>query len=93
MGKSSWVHSSTLGLSHHVAGKVLGMRKMVVNRRWAQWLYLFLIYMLLSEDVTYASNVFGAYINVIIWKLCCFPLTGFETQACTIINVFLNVKR
>ena len=48
-------------------------------------LYLFLIYMLLSEDVTYASNVFGTYINVIIQKLCCFPLIGFETQTCTII--------
>ena len=48
-------------------------------------LYLFLIYMLLSEDVIYASNVFGSYINVIIWKLCCFPLTGFETQTCIII--------
>ena len=47
-------------------------------------LYLFLIYMLLLE-VTYASNVFGTYINVIICKLCCFPLTGFETQTCTII--------
>ena len=35
-------------------------------------LYLFLIYMLLAEDVTYASNVFGTYINVIIRKLCCF---------------------
>ena len=35
-------------------------------------LYLFLIYMLLSEDVTYASNVFGTYIILIIWKLCCF---------------------
>ena len=43
------------------------------------------IYMLLSEEVTYASIVFGTYINVIIWKLCCFPLTGFETQTCTII--------
>ena len=39
----------------------------------------------LSEDVTYASNVFGTYINLIIGKLCCFPLIGFETQTCTII--------
>jgi hypothetical protein len=29
-------------------------------------LYSFLIYMLLSEDVTYASNVFETYIIVII---------------------------
>jgi len=48
-------------------------------------LYLFLMYMLLSEEVTYASNVFGTYINVIISKLCYFPLTGFEIQTCTII--------
>ena len=85
MDKSSWVHSSTQGLSHHVAGEVLGLLKMVANHRWARWLYLFLIYMLLSEEVTYASNVFETYINVIIWKLCCFPLTGFETQTCTVI--------
>ena len=50
-------------------------------------LYLFLIYMLLLEDVTYASNVFGTYINVIIWKLCCFPLTGFENQT---VLLFVN---
>ena len=50
-------------------------------------LYLFLIYRLLSEDVTYASNVFGSYINVIIWKLCCFPLTGFENQT---VLLFVN---
>jgi hypothetical protein len=35
-------------------------------------LYLFLIYMLLLEDVTYASNVFETYIIVIIRKLCYF---------------------
>jgi hypothetical protein len=29
-------------------------------------LYLFLVYMLLLEDVTYASNVFGTYVIVII---------------------------
>jgi hypothetical protein len=29
-------------------------------------LYSVLIYMLLSEDVTYASNIFGTYIVVII---------------------------
>jgi len=29
-------------------------------------LYSVLIYMLLSEDVTYASNVFGIYVTVII---------------------------
>ena len=41
MGKSSWVHSSTQGLSHHVTGKVLGLLKMVANRRWARWLYIY----------------------------------------------------
>ena len=50
-------------------------------------LYLFLIYMLFLEDVTYASNVFGTYINVIIWKLCSFPLIGFENQ---IVLLFVN---
>ena len=50
-------------------------------------LYLLLIYILLSKDVTYASNVFGTYINIIIWKLCCFPLTGFENQT---ILLFVN---
>ena len=72
MGKSSWVHSSTQGLSHHVVGEV--------SACWRWWLtadglgdsIFILIYMLLSKDVTYASNVFGTYINVIIWKLCCF---------------------
>jgi hypothetical protein len=29
-------------------------------------LYSILIYMLLSQDVTYASNVFGTYVIVII---------------------------
>ena len=33
-GKSSRVHSSTQGLSHHVAGEVLGLLKLVANRRW-----------------------------------------------------------
>ena len=42
-------------------------------------LQLLLIYMLLSDDVTYASNIFGTYINVL------FSLSGFETQTCTII--------
>ena len=48
-------------------------------------LYLFLIYMLLLEDFTYASNVFGTYINVIILKAMLFSLIGFETQTCNII--------
>ena len=67
MSKSSGVHSSTQGLSHHVAGEVLGLLQMVANRGVGSvTLYLFLIYMLLLEDVAYASNVFGTYINVII---------------------------
>ena len=41
--------------------------------------------MLLSKDATYASNVFGTYINVIILKAMLFSLIGFETQTCTII--------
>ena len=35
-------------------------------------LYLFLVYMLLLEDVTYASSVFEACVIVTILKLCCF---------------------
>ena len=35
-------------------------------------LYLFLVYMLLLEDVNYASNVFETYVIVTILKLCCF---------------------
>ena len=35
-------------------------------------LYLFLVYMLLLEDVTYASSVFETYVIVTILKLCCF---------------------
>ena len=41
--------------------------------------------MILSDDVTYASNVFGTYINVIILKAMLFSLIGFETQTYTII--------
>ena len=60
---------------------------------WRWWLttgglsdsIFILIYMLLSKEVTYATNVFGTYINAIIWKLYCFPLPGFETQTYTII--------
>ena len=40
--------------------------------------------MLLLDDVTWASNVFGTYINVIL-KAMLFSLIGFETQTCTII--------
>ena len=59
---------------------------MVANRAVGSvTLYLFLIYMLLSEYVTYANNVFETYINVIIGKLCGFSLISFETQTCTII--------
>jgi hypothetical protein len=39
-GKSSWVHSSTQGLSHHVAGEVPDLLKMVANRWWARWFYI-----------------------------------------------------
>ena len=35
-------------------------------------LYLFLIYMLLLGDVSYASSVFETYVIVTILKLCCF---------------------
>ena len=48
-------------------------------------LQLLLIYMLLSDDVTYASNIFETYINVITESYVVFPLIGFETQTCTII--------
>ena len=65
---------------------------MVANPVGSVILYLLLIYMLLSEDVTYAGNVFWTYINEIIWKLCCFPLTGFETQTCIIIcELIVNI--
>ena len=50
-------------------------------------LYLFLIYMLLLEDITYASNVFGTYINIIILKAMLFSLIGFETQ---LVLLFVN---
>ena len=54
-------------------------------------LYSVLIYMLLSEDVTYASNVFETYVIVIIWKLCCF-LIDLEIQTCIIIcELFYNI--
>ena len=47
--------------------------------------------MLLSEDVTYASNVFRTYIIIIIWKLCCF-LIDLEIQTCIIIyELFCNI--
>ena len=48
-------------------------------------LYSLLIYMLLSEDVTYASNVFGTHINKILRKQMLFSLIGFEIQTCSII--------
>ena len=40
--------------------------------------------MLLSEDVTYVSNVFETYVIVNIWKLYCF-LIDLEIQTCIII--------
>jgi len=47
--------------------------------------------MLLSEDVTYASNVFGTYVIVIICKLRC-SLIDLEIQTCTIIcELFCNI--
>ena len=45
---------------------------------------LSLIYMLLSKDVTYVSNVFETYINVIIWKLSYFHQSILKPQTCTI---------
>ena len=50
-------------------------------------LYLFLIYMLLLEDVTYASSVFETYVIVIILKLCC-----FSHRICKLGNILLFVN-
>ena len=48
-------------------------------------LYLVLIYMLLSKDVTDASNVFKTYIKFNHLKATLFSIIGFETQTFTII--------
>jgi hypothetical protein len=58
---------------------------MVANYPWARLLYGIVIYILLLEDVTYASNVFWTYIIIIIWKLFWFSIISFETHNCTII--------
>ena len=50
-------------------------------------LYLFLIYMLLLEDVTYASSVFETYAIVIILKLYC-----FSYHICKLGNILLFVN-
>ena len=50
-------------------------------------LYLFLIYMLLLEDVTYASSVFESYVIVTILKLCC-----FSYHICKLGNILLFVN-
>ena len=50
-------------------------------------LYLFLVYMLLLEDVTYDSSVFETYVIVIILKLCC-----FSHRICKLGNILLFVN-
>ena len=50
-------------------------------------LYLFLVYMLLLEDVTYASSVFKTYVIIIILKLCC-----FSHRICKLGNIVLFVN-
>ena len=50
-------------------------------------LYSVLIYILLSEDVTYASNVFETYVIVTILKLCC-----FNYHICKLGNILLFVN-
>ena len=50
-------------------------------------LYLFLVYMLLLEDVTYASSVFETYVIVTILKLCC-----FSYHICKLGNILLFVN-
>ena len=43
--------------------------------------------MLLLEDVTYASSVFGTYVIIIISKLCCVPQIRFDLE---LILLFIN---
>ena len=50
-------------------------------------LYLFLVYLLLLEDVTYASSVFETYVIVIILKLRC-----FSHCICKLGNILLFVN-
>ena len=50
-------------------------------------LYLFLIYLLLLEDVTYASSIFETYVIVIILKLC-----YFSHRICKLGNILLFVN-
>ena len=49
--------------------------------------YNVLIYMLLSEDVIYASNVFETYVIVIIGKLYCFL---FNLEKSKFVLLFVN---
>ena len=54
-------------------------------------LYSVLIYMLLSEDVMYASNVFDLYYCNHL-KAMLFSLIGFEFQTCIIIcELIINI--
>jgi hypothetical protein len=50
-------------------------------------LYLFLIHMLLLEDVNYASSIFETYVIITILKLCC-----FSYHICKLGNILLFVN-
>jgi hypothetical protein len=68
--KSSWVHSSTQGLSHHVAGEDVGLLRISVGG--LNLLYIYLISAFL-EDCHWASNVFQNYGYIYIVQNCiCF---------------------
>ena len=50
-------------------------------------LYLFLVHMLLLEDVTYDSSVFESYVIVTILELSC-----FSYHICKLSNILLFVN-
>ena len=54
--------------------------------------YLFLIYMLLLEDATYASSVIETYVILIILKLCCFTHRIFKLDNILLfVNLIVNI--
>ena len=67
-------------LSCPVAGEVLCLLKVVTKCRWARLLRICFSSMLLLEGVIWASNMIQTNDLIIISKLCCFNLFGFETE-------------
>jgi hypothetical protein len=75
-------------LSHHVAGEVLGLLKIVANRWWARRLYIYFSSICYRWRMSnYASSVFETHVIVTILKLCC-----FSYHICKLDNILLFVN-